>query len=144
MNTVSAFGIALLLAAPVPKDGKKPEASLVGRWEWVELVGGGRAADEAETKGVSLEFSADGTMTVRFGGRPTTLAYTVRPDKKPPEIDLTEGKKGLTKGAIYRLDGDALTFCMPAGNDQGRPEKFESPEGSAVLLMKLKRVVEKM
>ena len=40
---------------------------------------------------------------------------------------------------IYKLDGDVLTLCLASGKDAERPKKLESPAGSTVMVLTLKR-----
>ena len=46
----------------------------------------------------------------------------------------------MTYPCNYKLDGDTLILCFArAKGDSDRPAKFDSPEGSNVMLMTLKR-----
>jgi len=65
-----------------------------------------------------------------------TLTYTTDASKTPHEIDLESGPKKVL--AIFAIDGDTLKICGAEGSDS-RPTKFETPEGSRVALMTLKR-----
>jgi hypothetical protein len=50
----------------------------------------------------------------------------------------------VTLRGIYKLDGNTLTLCLAVGGEEAnRPAKFESPAGSMVMLLTLKRPVKK-
>ena len=96
--------------------------------------------------GVGITFSEDGKMTVHEGNRETkeTGTYKVDAKKNPAEIDMIPpaDKKEPTIAGIYKIDGDTLMLAFERGNRVAatRPTKFESPEGSAVMVITLKRV----
>jgi uncharacterized protein (TIGR03067 family) len=58
------------------------------------------------------------------------------------EIKPTGGPaKGKTVKAIYKIDGDALTICYDHNADAAKhPEKFESKDGTTLLLIAYKRM----
>jgi uncharacterized protein (TIGR03067 family) len=134
------LGLALTVGAP-GKDAPKEKAGIVGTWNGEKAVAGGKELPVPEG-GVSFTFTEDGKVTVKEGKRdkPDAGTYKLDPKKDPAEIDLTpppEKKEKVVLG-IYKLDGDTLTLCF--GKDGGeRPTKFESPEGSSVVVITLKR-----
>ena len=137
-------GLALAVAAPGPKAGpKKDPPSVVGTWVAESVVVGGQAGPIPEG-GSTFTLMADGKMIVREGtkAKPEEETYTLDPKKDPPHIDVVPGDGGrmvILRG-IYKVDGDTLTLCLGVGREAAdRPATFESPAGSMVMLLTLKR-----
>ncbi len=143
MNMLPIIGLALSLAAPVPKEAPKKDngPSIVGEWECVSLEAGGRIATAAEIKDIKFEFSADGKFKHNFDGA-SEGTYSVDSKKEPCEIDFVSAKNLKAKGAIYKLEKDSLTICAGDG-PAARPTKFESPAGSRIMILTFKRVPKK-
>ena len=143
MSACLLLGLAVAVGAPA-KDAPKKEVSIVGEWAGEKLTQGGKDRPPPEG-GVHLTFTGDGKFLVREGKREQAEQGTYKVDTKkdPAEIDITppaeKAQRGLLRG-IIKVDGDTLTFCFTAGEDAERPTTFESPEGSRVRLMTLKRV----
>jgi uncharacterized protein (TIGR03067 family) len=108
----------------------------------VEAVVRGGRPDPAG-RGVVVTFTPDGQMVVRNPGNdPVAFPVAADPKKDPAELDFLP-RPGVTDPpdrAIFKVEGDTLTIC--AGK-QERPAKFESPAGTAVTLMTLKRAAKK-
>jgi uncharacterized protein (TIGR03067 family) len=144
--TPALLALALVVAAPAPKDKdtKKDGLLLVGEWvgEKAEVAGMPLPAPVSEMR---MEFKADGKAVLRDGAKPAEEAsYTADPKKDPAEIDLTPpptGGKAETLLGIYKVEGDTLTLCLAAAG--GRPTKFESAAGSANMLLTFKRAKKK-
>jgi uncharacterized protein (TIGR03067 family) len=139
MNT-ALIGIALILGAPAAKDAPKKETpSIVGEWSPTTAVRGGKP--DMPPPGTSITFTADGKMLLKEGKRDRVEegTYTSDAKKDPAEIDLvsSKGAEGKLVG-IYKFDKDSLILCIAMGAD--RPKKFESPEGSEIMLITLERV----
>jgi len=137
--------LALTLGAPGPKEGpKKDPPSVVGEWITEKGVIGGN--DEAiPAGGVTFAFAPDGKVRITEGAKqPAPTDYTVDPKKSPAEIDIVlvdPGRAAREMAGIYKVDGDTLTLCLNRGGS--RPAKFESPAGSDVMLLTLKRAKKK-
>lgn len=137
------LGLTVAVAAPAAKDPPKKEATIVGQWVGEKAVAGGKELPVPDG-GIVFTFAADGVLSVteQGPGKPDTGSYKVDPKKNPPEIDLIppSTKKEPVMQGIYKLDGDTLTLCFrhgPPGTE--RPNEFESPAGSDVIVMTLKR-----
>jgi uncharacterized protein (TIGR03067 family) len=143
MNTLLIVG--LVLAAPGVKDPpKKAEPpSIVGEWVIEEMIVGGKAAPAGATDGMSIEFKADGKVQIRFNGQGAKEGtYKTVPGKDVSEIDLTTGTD--TAPGLFKIEKDKLVLCIDdRGKGAARPAGFESPAGSRVMLMTLKRVEKK-
>jgi uncharacterized protein (TIGR03067 family) len=139
------LGLAVTIGAPAAKDPpKKKEATIVGEWVGEKAVAGGMNLPIPDG-GIVFTFATDGVLTVREGnkGMPDTGSYKADPKKDPAEIDLTpqpNKQEEVTLQGIYKLDGDTLTLCFRHGAPgTERPTNFESPAGSDVIVMTLKR-----
>jgi uncharacterized protein (TIGR03067 family) len=136
-------GLALSLGAPA-KDAPEKDKGIVGEWVGEKATAGGKDRP-VPPGGINFTFTADGKFIVREGKRekPDEGTYKVDAKKNPAEIDILppaeKAGRGVVKG-IYKVDGDTLTLCFARGKDDSeRPTKFDSPEGSNVMLMTLKR-----
>ena len=136
------IGLAVVVAAPAPKEAPKKEPTIVGEWIGEKAVSGGKELP-VPPGGIAMGFNADGTLTLHEGGKGNakTGSYKVDPKKNPAEIDLVPpaDKKDDTILGIYKLEGDTLTLCFQKGSGE-RPMKFESPEGDRTVVITMKRV----
>jgi uncharacterized protein (TIGR03067 family) len=133
------LGVVLAVGAPGEKD-KKEGPSIVGEWDGVKAVRGGQERPNPEG-GVVVTFSADGKITIVEGGKPKDEqgSYKVDTKKNPAEIDVTAPKEEGTYPGIFKIEGDTLTVCLGDKGSTERPTKFESPDGSKILLLTFKR-----
>ena len=141
----ATLGLALVVTAPAPKVApKKAEVPpLLGEWQCVEFVGGGRKAAPQEVAQIGIEFTADGKFRMRWGKDISEGTYAIDPAKDPAHLDCMTDKNRKGGGMIYKVEKDQLTIC---GNDGGRgerPTKFESPPGTRIVLLTYKRVEKK-
>jgi uncharacterized protein (TIGR03067 family) len=141
MNAAILFGLVLSLGAPGEKDAAKKDApSIVGEWDGEKAVKGGVELPLPEG-GVKATFTADGKLIFKEGNKDAEEGtYTVDAKKNPAEIDVVPPKESVTHLGIYKIDGDTLTICLGEKNAATRPTKFESPDGSSIFLVTLKRV----
>ncbi len=134
--TASAPAPADKPAPPGDKPAVKtdPPAGLDGTWYVVTMtVGGQRNAD------VPDQFVIAGNkLQQKVFGAPTAEAATQFPGPTPDLIDLSwqSGKqRGTRQSGILKLDGDSLQICYGTQ----RPTTFESPSGSDLTSVTLKR-----
>jgi uncharacterized protein (TIGR03067 family) len=91
--------------------------------------------------GVKVKFTADGKFIFKEGNKDADEGtYKVDAKKNPGEIDIVPPKESSTHVGIYKIEGDTLTICLADKNSTERPTKFESPDGSDIFLVTLKRV----
>jgi uncharacterized protein (TIGR03067 family) len=144
MNALLIVG--LVIAAPATKDPpKKAEPpSIIGEWAVEEAIRGGQAAPAGATDGMSIEFKADGKYQVRVQGKGAREGtYKTVPGKDVSEIDLMTHTDEMAPG-LFKIEKDKLTLCLDdGGKGATRPAGFESPAGSRIMLMTLKRVEKK-
>lgn len=135
MNTL-ILGLAIIVAAPAPKEAKKPEPTILGEWSLESAVFMGMAMPAPKGRS-TISFMADGKCIAieGDGAKPETTTFTHDAKKSPAEIDLIEGKN-LRMAGIYKIEGDTLTMCIAI--DGQRPDKFAANE--KCIMMTLKRV----
>ena len=136
MRTLLALGLAVaLFGTTTAADDKKDPTT--GKWVIESVTRDGKANDAL--KGAVREH-ADGKYTLTPGtdskAPPTTGTHTIDTTKTPATIDI-KPKGGTYDGktllGIAKLDGDALTVAF-AEPGKDRPTKFESAEGSGVVV----------
>jgi uncharacterized protein (TIGR03067 family) len=136
------LALAVLVAAPGAKDPpKKDHPSLIGEWVAESAVEKGRPRQPPP--GTTWAFTADGKSVLTLGGRdPAEGTYTADAGKSPAELDVSAGPTGKPLKAIFKVEGDTLTVALVDGAGD-RPAAFESPAGSRVIVMVLKRAGKK-
>ena len=138
MSTSLLIGLALVVAAPAPKEVPKKDApTLVGMWVVESGIKGGKQ-DKASGPG-TLELTADGKMVLKENGRDIEGTYTIEGKKDPAEVDLVLAAGGMSVSllGIFKLEKDTLTLCLVFMGE--RPKTFASPDGSMTILLTLKR-----
>lgn len=141
-NLLPTLCMAFLLNAPAKKEEPKKEmpSPIVGDWECVGIVVGGREIPHEVIKDMSCTFTADGKCRRAFDLVPAEGTYKLDPTKDPAHIDFTT--KGQTSSGIYKIDRDTLVLCYGEG-DSPRPDKFASGAGQRIFVMTFKRVLKK-
>jgi uncharacterized protein (TIGR03067 family) len=132
--------VALVLAAPAPKERPKPGIDIVGEWIVVSQEIDGKP-DTPIT--VSMSFRADGKWGRTFVGAKVAKdcgKYEVDGSAKPAKLDLlfTPGANISGLYGIVRVDGDTLKFCY-GYSPEVRASKFEAAKGSGYTLIVLER-----
>ncbi len=91
--------------------------------------------------GTSITFKADGKILFKDGKRDKTEegSFKIDAKKSPAEIDITPlaTEKDRNVVGIYKFEKDTLILCIAMAGE--RPKKFESPEGSRIMLITLER-----
>lgn len=113
---------------------------LQGTWQVQKLVSKGKEVDAEKAK--NLTFVIEGTKINRFvngvDSKDPANLLVVQPKKGPAIFSLSTGKKDDPPMlGIWELDGDNLKWCF---SPKRRPTSFESPEGSDITFMILKRI----
>jgi uncharacterized protein (TIGR03067 family) len=135
MRTLMALGLVIAATGvSIAEDKKDP---IAGKWTVESVTRDGKAVDAF--KGAVREIG-DGKSTLTppadSKAPASTATYTLDTTKTPITIDI-KPKGGTYDGktllGIVKVDGDTLTIAF-AEPGKDRPTKFESPEGSGVVL----------
>ena len=145
LKTGSLLVVALLLGAGDAEDAKKEVAKFAGTWSVSALKYNGE--DVTNDAKLQFKFIFKGNEATVEGNEEVKkeyarLKFKLDPSVSPKIIDFTVAL-GIQKDAaiegIYAIKGDELKICAKVfGKD--RPTEFESPDGSSVVLMVLKRM----
>ena len=146
MRLFSLLTLSVFLAAPATGDDKPDAAAdlkaMIGKWQITKAELGGKDLTE-HLKTMKFEITAGGKYTAELGEEKDVGTFTVDVAKTPRAMDIkpTGGPgKGKTVKAIYKFDGDALIICYDHNFDAVKhPEKFESKEGTTLLLITYQR-----
>ena len=136
-----AVTLGLVAAAPVPEkkdDLKKFEGNWVfTKWEQV----GGALPDESLRE---AKWSVKGNKyTFEMGPIMEEGTIKLGPAKKPATIDLTitaGTDKGKEQLGIYRIEKDAIVFCLARPGAKERPTEFAATENDTNMLLTIQRV----
>ena len=138
-------GAAARADDPAAKEAKK----LQGEWQVVEGERNGKKAtrESAEIKDMRFVFK-ENELIVRLAngnGAERRSNFKLDPARTPKEIDITSldgQEKGQTTAAIYKLEKDRLTICLPyfVKNPGDRPKEFKAGADDGVMLIVLERV----
>jgi uncharacterized protein (TIGR03067 family) len=128
--------------------GQKPDdavaaelKALVGKYRVKKAEVGGKDVTE-DFKEMKFEVTGPGKYVVQFGEEKDDATFTVDVTKKPKEMDIksTGGPlKGKTVKIIYKLEDDTITVCFDHDKPENRPMKFETKEGTMLVLIVYKR-----
>ena len=130
-------------AAAQPISEKNDLANFQGKWK---LIGGtinGKKLSETEAVATAMTVIFQGDrLNTFFKGQPKgSFSFKVNTAKTPREIDTVDldgPNKGLKTKGIYAIDEDILKICL-RNKLNGRPSKFEVPEGVDDIYFLLRR-----
>ncbi|HSQ55057.1 MAG TPA: TIGR03067 domain-containing protein [Gemmata sp.] len=129
-------------AGAKPDDANAAELkALVGKWKVASAELGGKDITE-HLKEMKFEIKAGGKYTAQVGELKDDATFSVDLAKKPREMDVKPNggpQKGKIVKAIYKLEGDTLIICYDHDHAENRQSRFESKEGTTVLLITYKR-----
>jgi RNA polymerase sigma-70 factor (ECF subfamily) len=145
---VVSVGIAALMQSPGVEYRATDDAqSLQGLWFQVEMESDGKKLNKDALKGAAQMLVKGSEMWIgkdaaRQMGRYKT--YKLDTTKTPKQIDLTSHdgqEKGQTAAAIYKLEDDRLTICMPyfTADPSTRPTQFTTVAGDTLMITVFER-----
>jgi uncharacterized protein (TIGR03067 family) len=139
---------AAAVAAPVPKEVKKKEVKLDGRWEVVEYHSNGNKVNSAFTitwviDGQNLTIERSNPKGGGALGRPVGITYSlVKPDGGSANaLDYTytytnNANPPRIMPGVFEQDGDTLKFCWTITPSGERPAKCEPAQGTILYVFK--------
>ena len=116
-------------------DAKKDLDKLQGKWKAEKMIFMGEEAPAEATAKMVVSCKGNEFIPADKPDEPATIK--LGPSAKPKTIDLTEKNKKVSLG-IYELDGDTLKLCFSEPGTE-RPKTFESPKGSKIAYLVMKR-----
>jgi len=129
---VVAFAV---VGVAVGGDAKADLKKFAGTWAVEKALKGGQPPPGDEATNMRFSFAGD-KMTLKQGDKNIEGTFKIDAGKKPRHIEvMIEGK---TFEGIYKFEKGRLTMCVTEQRE-ARPTKFESPEGSKIILVVLKR-----
>lgn len=137
--------VALLGAAPADEASKKDQDQLQGDWILAKQTRNGEEVPEAKLKASRTVKGNTFTINMETDQGPQTVKAEFKLDasKSPKEMDAEfkseDGSESRTLKAIYELDGDTMKTCYGSEPGAERPKKFESKEGSGIIISVWKR-----
>lgn len=118
-----------------------PAPNLAGTWAPREAQLGGRDYVVGNFHNAMLVVSAQGDY--EFG--PDQGHLTLLPGQAPPYRMDIQGRQGPNAGrtilAAYTMENEDLIVCYQLARGGERPASMVSPDGSAILLVRYRRVV---
>jgi RNA polymerase sigma-70 factor (ECF subfamily) len=147
---IIAVGLAWLAQAPEVTDKVADDAqALQGLWVEVGIESDGKKRAKDDLKAPPLEMFVKGAeiWIGREASKQTGRYKTYKLDatKLPKQIDLTSHdgqEKGQTAAAIYKLENDRLTICMPyyTADTSTRPAEFKTAPGDTLMTVVFERL----
>jgi RNA polymerase sigma factor (sigma-70 family) len=126
-------------AAPQEEKPKSDKEALQGTW--VEVSRGKDGAKLPEDQRWKLVFDGDKVTVIglgtKEGAKQSEGTFTIDPDKKPREIDLTLGS--LVLNGIYERKGATLKTLWREHDRPGLPPDFEAKKGLLIVFEKEKK-----
>jgi uncharacterized protein (TIGR03067 family) len=134
LTAIAAVGVLVLGTGSARADDQE---KFQGVWKPAKGVRGGMEMPADELAKMSIEFKGNKAKP-RHGDRAEEEAeFTLDASKNPRTLDI-KNADGKTVLGIYEFDGDTLKVCFSKDGGE-RPAKFESPDGSMVMYIVLKK-----
>ena len=125
---------SVVLAGPQDDPAKKDLEKMQGKWKIeAEVIEGQKTPAKLLAK-TSITIKGDNLIWEPKEDN-GTIKIKLDPSKKPPAIDLIDGKN-IALG-IYQLEGDTLRVCWEDfKSNRPRPKAFEATEENRYLILK--------
>jgi RNA polymerase sigma factor (sigma-70 family) len=145
VGVLACLGVGTFLLLPIAAGQQKPQATaekassddkksdkdkLQGTWVAVSAEGKGAKIDDPKLKSTKMTFDGDKVTIVPL--MEDKLTYTLDPDKKPKEMDITTDK-GVKLLTIYELEGGKLKWHFV--KEDPRPSNFDTSKSKGVIIV---------
>jgi uncharacterized protein (TIGR03067 family) len=125
---------SLAVAGPQDEQAKRALEKMQGRWKVETEVIEGKKTSAELLANTAILFKDDNLIWEPKEDNPT-VKIRLDPSKKPPTIDLIDGKN--TALGIYQLDGDTLRICWEDFNSgRARPKALKATKENRYLELK--------
>jgi RNA polymerase sigma-70 factor (ECF subfamily) len=124
--------------AAATKDEKAKSDKDLLQGTWVEESRGADGEKVAEEKRWKLVFDGD-QVTWSDRGKEREGTFTIDPEQKPKEIDLSLNSPTLVLTGIYELKDDTLKTLWREADRGGLPKTFDPKKGFLIVLKKQKK-----
>lgn len=119
---------------------KKEFKALAGTWKVVAITEAGKEIPKDKLPTISIEFRANGTATRQMPEEEIKCTLTLDPAKNPKRMMIAHesgSEKGQKQYAIYKLDGNKLTFFASelGAPEEDRPVDFNAKDTKASLMV---------
>ncbi len=130
---------------PTDTELKRAHEMLAGSWQFISIN------DKGEKLGprlVETRFARDGILTIAdrrmtivnpVTGEERTATYRIDPSRNPRRIDLFTRDDRILRG-IYKFENDNLVICLQPAEGKDLPQEFSPPDGSDLILIRLKPI----
>ena len=139
MNWFPVLGLALAIAAPLPK--VKPEVpNIVGQWVATGTIREDRFIPIGEPKVLVFELQSDGQFRSLLNGEQSESGtYKIDTTKSPAEIDLTFNGASKSYLAIFKIEKNTMTLSHEYDAGARRPADFTTKAGDRRIVTTFER-----
>jgi uncharacterized protein (TIGR03067 family) len=139
--------LALIIAAQsLAGDGKRERfdveesdgVRVQGRWKAEKRVHNGMEIPVGPNENLRIEFKGTKAIPEHEGRKEKEAEFKIGVGKSPRTIDIIT-PEGIMIAGIFQINGDTMKLCFSAPGDSARPTKFESPNGSNIMLIIMRR-----
>ncbi len=139
-TTLAALVVTMIAVASSSAQTKQDRDSLQGSWNLVGVERGGNQVGEDKIKEVAAVLTFSGTqINFKTPMKESQGSFQLRPEQKPPEIDIDIQGNDKTGKGIYHLQGSDLQICIDVSGKADRPREFKTQADSAHVLYRFKR-----
>jgi uncharacterized protein (TIGR03067 family) len=143
MSPSLLLGLSFVLGAPGLKERPVKQDPVEGEWVIVSRIVGSKEDAKGDQSNSRFVIAGNRWAIQNVGGAPSEWELELDRSAKPPAITMYPigGPRTSDFFGIYKVEGDTLTICYVFQGE--RPKEFESPAGSEIRLMTMKRIREK-
>lgn len=140
LAAITLIATPLTLIAGDDAEVKKEFKALAGKWKVVAITDAGKEIPKDKLPAISIVFRANGTAIRQMPEEEIKCTLTLDPAKEPKRMTIAHesgSEKGQKQYAIYKLDGNKLTFFASelGAPEEDRPVDFNAKDTKASLMV---------